>query len=178
MRSYLLSSDSVRADEFIGDNDANMLEGVTKEEVISLFLAQIHPSSTTRAKLSVHAASRKPREKKVSSKALEDLNAYIQEQSFVLPEGWQEGLGEEPAADTVVKAIRGALVDAAPETIASLALKLTELVEKSPAESDNKGTLKEGVVVIKDLIRFRELVTVSDSPKPLVDWNDLPVSKI
>lgn len=155
-----------------------MLEEVTKAEVLSLFLSDIHPSSKTRAKLSIHAASRKPQPKKVSPAALDELNAYIQEKSLVLPEGWQGDLGEEPAADVVFKKIESALKDAAPETITSLALKLKEFVEKSPAESDNKGTLKEGVVVIKDLTRFRELVTVSEDPKPLVDWNDLPVSKI
>jgi len=172
---YWTHIESGLLDFYRRDQDADLLEGVSKEDVLSLFLAQVHPSSTERAKFSVHLCSRKPRPKKVSPVALEELTRHMQAEGLKEPDGWLDDLGEEPTVDVVKKDLQLAFPDEAGVELTKI---ISELVEKFPAESDNQGSLKAGSVVIEDWKQFRSSLEVSEDPKALVEWNDLPVSKM
>lgn len=43
----------------LGWDDADLLDNITKDEVLALFMRSVHPASPTRAKLSVHLTSQK-----------------------------------------------------------------------------------------------------------------------
>jgi len=173
-RKYWDYVESGLLDFYRRDNDANLLEEITKEDVLSLFLSKVHPSSTTRAKFSVHLCSQKPRQKKVSSAALEELTKHMRAEGLIIVERWQDDLGEEPAMDSVKKHLQLASPEAGEATMKLI----SELVEKFPAETDNLGSLKAGTVMIEDWKEFRTSLKVSEAPKALVDWNDLSLSKM
>ena len=56
---------------------SKLLETVTKDEMLSLFLTRVHPSSPSRSKLSVHMISQKTRPKRVSVEATTSFEAAV-----------------------------------------------------------------------------------------------------
>lgn len=165
-----------------GEQDAELVKSITKEDVNTLFLTRIHQSSPTRAKISVHLLSQKVKPKKISLAAMEAFESTALEQGFLVDgEKWREELtGDgEPLLAQFVKYWLDTLSRDTPalEKVPQILAALPGLMEKFPAEGDYQGKLKEGVTFIEDAQAFKASLRVSDPPSPLVEWGDLPRSK-
>jgi len=156
------------------DNDADMLKDVTKGEVLSLFLSNVHRSSSQRAKLSVHCVSCKPRPKKLSSKALLEVDATLEKHGITLPLEWMDKLPDTETIPDTLRVLKEIIGD--PAVIDILEKELTALAEKYPDDSDRHGVLQAGYVAIEDPKKFRDSLKVAEGAVPLVDWGDLPLS--
>jgi insulysin len=154
-----------------------MLKDVTKEEVLSLFLSNVHRSSSQRAKLSVHCVSRKPQPKKLSSIALLEVDAVLEKHGITPPPDWMEKLPETRTRPRYPASAKGDHPMIQPP-LQSLEKELAALAEKYPDESDRHGVLPAGYVAIEDPKKFRDSLQVAEGAVPLVDWGDLPVSRI
>jgi insulysin len=152
-----------------------MLGGVTKEEVLSLFLSNVHPSSSQRAKLSVHCVSCKPRPKKLSSKALLEVDAMLEKRGITLPLEWMDKLPDTETIPDTLRVLKEIIND--PATIDIVERELTTLTEKYPDDSDRHGILPAGYVAIEDPKKFKDSLKVAEGAIPLVDWGDLPLSR-
>ena len=156
-----------------GSKDVAELATVTKDEVLALFLSHVHPSSTTRSKLSVHSRSQQPRPKHVSIAAAEAFERLVQEAGIAVDGiSWREDFAAdaEPLASDFTKHWEG-------EAVEKLLVALPELLEMHPARADSEGALRDGVIHIEDPKAFRASLKVSEPPKPLVEWGDLPTSR-
>jgi insulysin len=154
---------------FIGDNDARVLEKVTKDDIISLFLSRVHPSSSTRSKLSVHLRSQKPPPPRMSAAAVEAFEALLKRPE--LAGRWKEELAgdETPIVDDFRKYWESQ--DIEPEILAAI----PDLVVKYPME--RQAARMEGVTYIEDVEAFKKSLEISEESRPLVEWGDLPMSK-
>jgi insulysin len=149
---------------------------VTKEEVLSLFLSNVHRSSSQRAKLSVHCVSRKPRPKNLSSRALLEVDAALEKHGITLPLGWVDSLPDARTVPDTLQVLKENVDD--PAAAAIVEKELGALADKYPDESDRHGVLLEGCVAIEDPKKFRESLKVAEGAVPLVDWGHLPISRL
>ena len=153
-----------------------MVRDVTKEEVLSLFLTSVHPSSSQRAKLSVHCVSHKPRPKILSSMALLEVDAALEKHGITLPIDWMDKLPEADTVSGTLQALKEIINDPAAAVVVEK--ELASLAEKYPDDNDRHGILPTGYVTIDDPKKFRDSLQVAEGAIPLVDWGDLPVSRI
>ena len=167
-----------------GDHDASLVKNITKADVIALFMSRVHPSSRTRAKISTHLHSQKPRPKKIGLAAMEAFEALLVDKGIAVDtEKWREELaGEgEPLLTQFGKYWQDTLSSQAhpvsPEVAQELMAALPAIMEKNPAEADYEGTIKEGVRFIEDPKAFKASLKRADPPRPLVHWDDLPQAK-
>jgi len=158
-----------------GDNDADLLREITKQEVLSLFLSNVHRSSSQRAKLSVHCVSRKPRPKILSSTALFEVDAVLEKNGITLPIAWMDQLPEPQTVSSTVQVLKEVVADPAAAVIVEK--ELAALAEKYPDDSDRHGVLPAGYVAVDDPKKFRDSLQVAEGAVPLVEWGDLPVSR-
>jgi insulysin len=153
------------------------LTTVNKHDVLSLFLTRVHPSSKARSKLSIHAQSQKPPSKHVSRAAADAFAQVVQEHGVQNEDvDWSASLyaDGEPTEAKFSTFWKDALVGAPVETSDKLFAALPHLLERFPAQKDAQGSLPEDVTHIKDILALRKSLKVSEYPKPLVAWNDLP----
>jgi insulysin len=157
------------------------LENVTKADIYAHFMAKVHTSSPTRAKLSIHCRSQKPRPGHISVAAAEAFEQEAKNAGIdVAPIAWREELmsdGEPTAAD-FAKFWQGALAGASPAVTAKLLVAMQGLVKEFPAEKDVEGALGSNVVRVEDVQVFKRSLAVSERPHPLVDWKDIPTSHL
>ena len=158
------------------ENDANVLENVTKDEVLSLFLSKVHQSSSSRGKLSVHMISQKAHSKHVSAKAAE---VFISEVATRIPgvdaQAWRAELDEKPLLQDFATYWSGKIGDSdAGKTVLE---RLPEIVKDHPAEGESQHYSKPSAKYIEDLAQFKGTLQPSVDPGPMVDWNDLPISR-
>ncbi|CAK5265298.1 unnamed protein product [Mycena citricolor] len=59
------------------EKDAQFISNVTKDDVLAMFLRDVHPASPSRAKLSIHMRSQKPRKPRVSPAAAQAVADLI-----------------------------------------------------------------------------------------------------
>ncbi|KAM5532097.1 hypothetical protein V8D89_014261 [Ganoderma adspersum] len=168
------------------DIDSELIEGVTKDEVLALFRSAIDPSSSERAKISVHLKSQKPRPAKVSVAAMEAFAQKVAEKGYSVDEqAWRDALAADgdAALDKFGNYWRDALLAQAasvPPTVAqSLTGEVPGLLKQFPSADQGKDDVAadEQVVFIQDPKAFRASLAVSERPRPLVEWGDLPTSK-
>jgi insulysin len=170
----------IYAKEATGIEDAEYLTTVDKHDVLSLFLTRVHPSSKTRSKLSIHAQSQKPPTKHVSRAAADAFAQVMLEHGIQIEDvDWSASLyaDGEPTETQFSAFWKDALVGAPVETSDKLFAALPHLLEHFPAQKDAQGSLPEDVTHIKDILAFRKSLKVSEYPKPLVTWNDLPTPR-
>ena len=163
-----------------GVEDAEYLTTVTKQDVLSLFLARVHPSSKTRSKLSIHAQSQKPPAKHVSRVAADAFAEVVQEHDIDIEDvDWSASLyvDGEPTEAQFSTFWKEALVGAPVEKSDKVFAALPHLLEHFPAQKDAQGSLPEDVIYIEDIVAFRNSLKVSEYPKPLIAWNDNPSPK-
>ncbi|KAJ7481222.1 Metalloenzyme, LuxS/M16 peptidase-like protein [Mycena galericulata] len=146
------------------EKDAEFIQDVTKEDVLKLFLSDLHPASPTRAKLSVHMRSQKPRQLRVSSAAAETFTVLDAPSSDETPplldfeKYWSGVLGGIPGGQDLLGMI-------------------PDLVAKFPVPGEGEDVPRPGVTYITDVDAFKKGLGVSVDPGPMVQWGDLPVSK-
>lgn len=150
-----------------------MLETTTKDDILGLFLSHVHQSSQTRAKLSVHMISQKPRPKQVSPAAAEAFEALLHQ---TLPEvdvkAWKTAItNDNPTIIEFGQYWAKNLEENAKE----LLVQLPAIVDKYPAGDEVHKRLD--ATFIEDRDAFRKGLRVSVDPGPMVQWNDLPVSR-
>ncbi|KAJ7286255.1 Metalloenzyme, LuxS/M16 peptidase-like protein [Mycena rebaudengoi] len=153
------------------EKDAEFIQSVTKEDVLNMFLSDLHPASKTRSKLSVHMRSQKPRPPKVSSAAAEAFVALVRSKGLV-----------ETVTEAVLKDAPGG--DDAPslpdferywkavlngdEGGRELFAMIPDLVAKYPVPGEGEDAPRPGVTYITDLNQFKKGLEVSVDPGPMV----------
>lgn len=161
------------------ENDARLLKTITKDDLLSVFLTHVHPSSPTRSKLSVHMRSVKPRPKKVSTAASDAFATLVHEAQLDVDQSkWKEYLGDgTPLASDFTSYWQQ--VFASKDSVEGKRLLdlIPELVKKYPAEGEGEEQVRSDVTYIKDLKSFKAGLKVSVDPGPMVQWGDLPVSR-
>jgi insulysin len=163
---------------WLDENDAKLLKDITKDDVLSLFLFHVHPSSTIRAKLSVHMRSQKPRPKKVSAAAAQAFEVLVRGAALDVDEtAWRDALGSDgnPSVTDFEMYWKGLLIDK--EGGVDLLGAISGLVERYPVEGEGEDGVKAGAQYIEDLNIFRDGLAVSVDPGPMVQWGDLPVPR-
>jgi insulysin len=178
--TFPLSSLPFLTDLFLAENDADELQKVSKQDVLDLFLARVHPSASHRSKLSVHVISQKPRPQKISAAAAQAFASIVRVNGVAILNEWQDELGsDQPPIAEFIKYWQGILVgdNWTPEATKELLTKIPPLMEKYPADGTDDNAVREGATYIKDVKTFKAALAMSEEPKPLVDWGDLPLSK-
>ncbi len=169
---------------YAGDNDANLLENVSKDDILALFRSNVDPSSSDRAKLSVHVKSQQPRPAKITVAAMEAFAQKVAERGYKVDEqAWQDALTAD--SDASVEKFAGywrdALLAQASTVDPSVAQELTkvvpELMKTYPAADDGSEVVNEGATFVQDPKAFRASLEASERGRPLVEWGDLPTSK-
>ncbi|KIJ69177.1 hypothetical protein HYDPIDRAFT_105764 [Hydnomerulius pinastri MD-312] len=157
--------------------DADLLENIGKEQVLELFRERVHPKAPKRSKLSIHLQSRKPR---VSAKAMEAFKTLIKEANITVHFAeLKEKFGEEnPVAADFIKVWHDTLTEGllSEDITRGLMEQIPALMKQHPVE--NTDTLPSGVTRIENLEAFKANLQVSDAPRPLVEWNDLPTPNL
>ncbi|KAJ8483108.1 hypothetical protein ONZ51_g4915 [Trametes cubensis] len=166
------------------DNDADLLESITKDDILALFRSRAGPSSTSRAKLSIHVKSQKPRPAKISVAAMEAFAKKVAEHGYAVDEqAWKANLAAEGDAplEKFANYWRDTLLAQASTVSPQVAQELTKevpaLLEQYPASDDGKDVVIEGATFVQEPKAFRASLEPSERPRALVDWNDLPTSK-
>jgi insulysin len=148
----------------LGEQDAELLKNITKQDICSFFLARIIPSSPTRSKLSVHLHSQKA-QPRISAAAADAFEALLGRPT--ISSVWkEENANREPVISEFVAYWKAQ--DIEPDILAAI----PELVEKYPC-----AALKEGVTQIEDVGAFKKSLEISEEAQPLVEWEDSPLSK-
>ena len=158
------------------ERDATFLKSVTKDDVYQLFMDNVHPSSATRSKLSIHVVSQKPKPKQVSVAAVAAFEALVKDR---LPgedaEGWKAAVeSESPDLEKFAQYWKGVLVTDAGKEVLS---RLPSLVEEHPLPSELQDEQKVEATYIDDIKAFRSTLQASPDYTPTAEWNDLPTSK-
>lgn len=160
----------------LDEKDASLLKTIVKDDVLSLFMTHVHPDSKTRTKLSIHMVSQNIRPKKVSIAASQAFEALVHE---AFPDI------DEKAWKTSVESDSLSLVDFGHYWLKVLNTddgrkllgQLPLLVDKYPVDGEGEDQKRSDVTYIEDPKAFKAGLTVSVDPGPLVEWNDLPISR-
>ncbi|KAF8623490.1 hypothetical protein AX15_006273 [Amanita polypyramis BW_CC] len=161
-----------------GENDARLLKDITKEDVLSLYLSHVHPSSATRAKLSVHMHSQNP-PKRISTEAAQAFSVLVHEAGHEISEAdWKEVMGNDGAAspEEFIRHWSGLL--GGMDKSKYLFTALPGLVQKYPVEGEGQDIVHPNAHYIQDVKTFKSSLPVSLDPGPLVQWGDLPISRL
>ncbi|GJE87118.1 insulin-degrading enzyme [Phanerochaete sordida] len=160
------------------------LHTVTREDVITLFRNRVHYSSPTRAKVAVHLKAQKPRPKRMSEAAVSAFGESLEAQGVTVDQAkWREELfahGEPLQSDVAAYWERTLAEESSlsPEAAKELVCGLSKHAEAAPATSEYEGRLREGTVLVEDPKAYRERSRLTDLPKPVLEWGDLPHSKL
>ncbi|KAI0672916.1 insulin-degrading enzyme [Trametes maxima] len=166
------------------DNDADLLENITKDDILALFRKHADPSSSARSKLSVHIKSQKPRPAKISVAAMEAFAQKVAGRGYSVDEqAWKDALtadGDAPL-DKFANYWRDTLLAQAsivpPQVAQELTTEVPPLLAQYPAADDGQEVVNDGATIVEDAKAFRASLEVSARPQPLVEWGDLPTSK-
>lgn len=160
--------------------NADLLDNVEKHEVMALFRERVHPNASKRSKLSIHMQSQKPRAPQVSAKAVEAFESLIKEANPGIDVASIREVFNEasPIASDFVKHWTDSLSQIGDDAARDLLAKLPGLMEQYPVRDENIFSRTADVTRIKDIKTFKATLEVSCSPQPLVQWNDLPTSKL
>ena len=168
--------DDLSSTTIVDEKDAELLPTITKGDMLELFLKQVHPSSPTRSKLSVHLVSKKPRPKRVSAAAAEAFEVLVR---GGLPEvnekAWRSSVDEEDP--TLIEFEKYWVKVLNSEEGKKLLLHLPSLVDKYPVEGEDDDRRAPNATYIEDMKAFKAGLTASVDPGAMVEWNDLPVPR-
>lgn len=113
---------------------------------------------------------------------MEAFETLIKEASITVNfAGLKEELDEaNPVAPDFIEACQGILTEdvASAEVIQELLGKIPALIEQYPVQGENAKALPAAVTRIEDVKAFRAALRISEAPRPLVDWNDLPTANL
>jgi len=176
MVASILILDILFSNTFVDEKDADLLQTITKGDMLESFLKQVHPSSLTRSKLSVHMVSQKPRPKRVSASAAEAFEILVHR---ILPEvdekAWRSSVDEEGPSLIEFEKYWVKVLNS--EEGKKLLVQLPSLVDKYPVEGEDDDYRAPNATYIEDMRAFKVGLTASVDPGPMVEWNDLPVPR-
>ena len=120
--------------------------------------------------------SQKAHPKHVSAKAAE---VFVSEVATRIPgvdtQAWREELDEKPLLQDFTEYWNGKISDS---DIGKTVLELLPGIAKDhPAEGESQHYSKPSAKYIEDLAQFKGTLQPSVDPGPMVDWNDLPISR-
>ncbi|KAN0077101.1 Metalloenzyme, LuxS/M16 peptidase-like protein [Tylopilus felleus] len=150
--------------------DANLIEKVEKQEVLDLFRERVHPRAEKRAKLSVHL---KPQAPRVNNEAIEAGVHAVQEARLIRNIA-EEFLGADPIVTDCVNPWREVSTEDSDADDRDSIEEIPAVIEEYPVSDEGVDGLPVGVTRIGELKDFKATLQVSNPPKPLVQWNDLP----
>ncbi|KAE9393629.1 insulin-degrading enzyme [Gymnopus androsaceus JB14] len=157
--------------------DADVLKDVTKEEVYALFMSHVHPSSKTRSKLSVQMSSQKVRPKRVSAATAEAFEGLLRDSGVDNVGAWREKISDEtPTVEEFQK--YWAEVLAGKEGSQGLLQSISQVVQAHPVAGEGPDPRRSDVTYIGDMKEFRAGLQLSENLGAIVQWGDLPVSKL
>ncbi|KAF7323964.1 Insulin-degrading enzyme [Mycena kentingensis (nom. inval.)] len=156
--------------------NAAHIGSVTKEDVLKMFLEYVHPSSPTRAKLSIHIKSTKPRQPRVSPAAADAFSALIHSKAF--PGVTDDAVssapnGDEPHELTDYRKYWEGMLGGIPDAALLLQEPLLQIIATHPVPGEGADPPRPGVTYISDLEAFRAGLEVSADPGLFVHWDDL-----
>ncbi|THU88604.1 hypothetical protein K435DRAFT_679530 [Dendrothele bispora CBS 962.96] len=158
--------------------DADMLREITKDDVLSLFMSKVHPSSKTRSKLSIHMKSQKPPTKHVSTAAAQAFEVLLHETPLELNGvAWKETLGDDTPKLDAFQTYWASVLEGKEGGEALLAA-IPELVAKYPLEGEGADPAQDSVTFIEDLKVFKTVLQPALDPGPMVNWGDLPAPNL
>lgn len=162
-----------------GTIDADELKKVTRQDVIRLFMAKIHPASRDRSKLSLHMQSQKAPGTRVSYtaaliylKAVKAKDIYVDEPIF---HGFMK---TEPPLEFVRSFWAGHFRTLLPDLSQNDAEELIKTLERAvrihpPTNVDDQGRLSEDAVLVRDMTAFKAGLMMSKAPTPVTLYNDV-----
>ncbi|KAF8559745.1 hypothetical protein OG21DRAFT_1550390 [Imleria badia] len=179
---YWSQIDSGYLDFLRGCNDADLLEKVEKQEVLDLFRERAHPQAKKRAKLSIHLQSQKPQVPRVSTEAMKAFETCLQGANIIVDfAAIREELQEaNPTVTDFVNAWREVLTEdrVSNADAQNLMEQIPALMQQYPVPGEDGDGLPVGATRIEELKTFKATLQISDPPKPLVMWNDLPMPNL
>lgn len=122
--------------------------------------------------------SQKPRPKTVSSDAAQSFENLVRGAGVEVDEAaWKESLGDgEPTLADYTKYWKELL--GTKEAGQQLLDAIPQLVCKHPVEGEDEVSSGLGTTYIEDMKSFKASLKVSLDPGPMVQWGDLPISKM
>lgn len=123
--------------------------------------------------------SQKPRPKRVSPTAADAFESLVRDAALEVDEtAWRETLGED--APPTVSDFQGywSKVFEGKAGGEDLLKALPALVNKYPVEGEEEDSVGPDVRLIEDPKAFRGTLQVAADPGPIVQWGDLPPSKL
>lgn len=161
------------------ERSAQLLETVTKDQVLDLFMSHVHPSSKTRSKLSVHARSKKPKPQRISTEAADAFEGLVRDANIgVDASAWKDAVGGEEAIPLLDFGKYWVGILGQKDGGKALLQKIPELVKTHPMEEQSEERKLENVKFIDDLRAFKASLQVAQNPGPMVQWGDLPVANL
>lgn len=155
---------------------------MVKQEVLDLFQERVHPRAKGRAKLSIHLQSKEPRAPRVSTEAMKVFETRLQGANIVLDiAAAREEFDEaNPTATDFINTWREVLTEDRISNADAQALieQIPALIEQYPMPGEDTDGLPIGVTRIEELDVFKAALRISDPPRPLVKWADLPTSNL
>ncbi|KIY63428.1 insulin-degrading enzyme [Cylindrobasidium torrendii FP15055 ss-10] len=157
--------------------DADLLSEITKEDVLDLFLTKVHPASKTRAKLSVHMQSVKPRVPRVSEAAAAQFAELVAKS---MPDVDQSAaaseLGEGVHSILDFRAHWAQVL--AGRDVTKLMEAFPRIMQENPVEGEGEDRVREGVTYITDPGEFRKTLKPAPAVASRVEWGDLPAAHL
>ena len=132
----------------------------------------------------MHLKAQKSKLKRVSEAAVSTFGESLEKEGVTVDQAkWKEELFAhgEPLQDEVTAYWQRVLTDEASVTqgrASTLLESLQKHAEAAPASSDYEGRSREGTAIVEDPKAYRSHLRLTDSPKPVMDWGDLPQSKL
>ncbi|KIP12311.1 hypothetical protein PHLGIDRAFT_21111 [Phlebiopsis gigantea 11061_1 CR5-6] len=181
---YWYQIDSGFLDFYRRHTNVDILKTLTKDDLVTLFKSHVHHSSPSRAKLAVHLKAQKTRPKRISEAAVAAFAESLEKKGTSVDQAkWKEELfsSGEPALTQATTYWQQLLVgekSLSEDEVKVVLHTLLKFSEESPAASDYEGKLKEGTSLVEDPKGYRSTLRLTELPHPVVDWNDLPNSKL
>ncbi|KAJ3740513.1 insulin-degrading enzyme [Lentinula detonsa] len=175
--SFVSHIHSGHLDFYRNITDANTLKDITKDEVYSLFMSHVHPSSETRSKLSVQMRAQKVRPTRISPTASQAYEALVRESGVEVAAGaWKESISDEtPTIEDFRKYWSEVLANEVQGK--ELIESIVKIAEKHPVDGEGQDPPRSGATYIGDMKEFRASLPPSEDLGAMVQWGDLPVSK-
>ncbi|TDL24920.1 insulin-degrading enzyme [Rickenella mellea] len=169
-------------DFFRREKDSVILQTITREEVIGLYSKFIDPASPTRSKLSVHLQPQKKAPRKFSVPASQAFLSLLRSNNVpVNEEEYVELSSREPPIVAVKKhweqVLHSGEISVDASVSETLLHAIDDLGKQYPAVGEGEVKLREGTTYIRDPKNFKASLKVSEHPKPVEIFYDLPVSK-
>jgi insulysin len=164
------------------ENDADLLQNVTKQEILDLFSSHVDPSSTSRSKLSVHMRSTKPKPKYVSHAAADIFRTLLQSQGKIKSQASPSDIAHQSSVllTDFLQSWSAILTEGglSKDSLSVVLGQLGPILEEHPAIENVPEPPQPGVTYLDDPARFKESLKISEPPMPVVEWGDLPVSRL